>query len=204
MDLLLRSKLKALPPWNPAAFPVRSAIARFITISEQSVTGARAVEAALGRLSDAELDEYSQPEAIPSTSEAVAFLAKKGAQSSQYHWIQQEDCLLLLSRSKRAESLGVPGVAFEFVIRTGRSIWTVRRIPDPGEILDCPVYFERNELITHSRRPSKLRADVMRPQPQYGLARLGRAIAVALSPLRLRKDSLRQQKGSERVAVSGA
>jgi len=189
MDLRLRSKLRALPIWNRADFPLRPAIARFLTISEQSPTGVKVLETALDKLSDADLDEYSQPTTIASTSEAAAFLAEKVGRSSLYSWVQQQDCLLLLSRSKRAEDLGVPGVAFEFVIRTGRSAWTAYRIPDPAEILDCAMYFERNELMTHSRRPLKVPVGATRPQPHSRLVRLGQAIALALSPLPVRQDS---------------
>ncbi len=203
MDLRLRTKLKALPIWDPADFSVRSAIADFMTISEQSTTGAGTIEAALDEVSDAQLDEYGHPQTIASTSRARAFLAEKGAQSSQYHWKRRGDCLVLLAGSRFAESLDVPGVAFEFVVRTGRSAWTVYRIPDPGEILSYAVYLVRNELIIRSRRPSKSPIRAVREKPQNALAKLGRAIAMALSPLPIREGSLRRCKESGRVAVSG-
>jgi hypothetical protein len=205
MDLRLRSKLKALPIRNPAAFSLRSAIATFVTISEQSATTAKTLEAALDKLSNAKLDEYSQPETIHSTSEAIAFLARRSAQSSEYLWKQRGNCLVLLSRGRFAESLGVPGVAFEFVIRTGRSTWTVYRIPDPGEMLDCAMYLERNELITHSRRPAKRPARRKQVRPRNKLAKLGRAIELALTPLPApHRESSHQRRGSETVSISGA
>jgi hypothetical protein len=204
MDLRLRSKLKALPIWNAADLSPRSTITGFMMSSESSKTDIRALEAALNRLSDAELDKYSHPETIASTSQAIAFLADKGGQSSQYHWKRQGSCLLLISRSRFAEHRAVPGVALEFVIRTGRSEWTVYRIPDPGEILGCAVYLERNELIAHSRRPLKSPIRAMRTKPHRRLAGLGRAVATALRPLPIRQASLRRRKDSDGVAVSGA
>lgn len=203
MDLRLRWKLKALPIWNPEEFPLRSAITALITISEQSATAAGALEAALDKLSDAELNEYSHPGEIPSTSEAIAFCANKSAQSSQYQWRQQDNCLVLLSRSKLAESRNMPGVAFEFIIRTGISSWAVYRVPDPGEILDCAMYFERNELISHSQRPSKLPVLVERERLRFRLAGIRKAIGAALLPLPARKDSSDQREKSDEVAVSG-
>ncbi|UCE46684.1 MAG: hypothetical protein JSW47_13815, partial [Phycisphaerales bacterium] len=202
MDLCLHWKLKALPIWNPAVFSLRSAIATFITISERSVTDARALEAALGKLSDGELEEHSHPETVKSTSQAIAFLASKGAQSSQYNWKQHDNCLVLLSRSKFAESL--PGVAFEFVIRTGRSSWTVYRIPDPGEILDFAMYLERNELIMYSQHPSKSPIRIRRQRLRYRLAKLAKAISLALLPLPVHKDPLCQRRGAEGATISGA
>ena len=204
MDLRLRSKLRALPIWNAADLSPTSMIAGFMVSSEPSETDIRALEAALNRLSDAELDKYSHAQTIASTSQAIAFLADKGGQSSQYHWKRRGSCLLLISRSRFAEHRGVPGVAFEFVIRTGKSEWTAYRIPDPGEILGCAVYLERNELIAHSRRPLKSPIRAVRGQPQHRLARLGRAIAMALWPLPVRRDALRRGKESDGVAVSGA
>ncbi len=204
MDLRLRSKLKALPIWSAADLSPRSTIAGFMASSESSETDIRAFEAALNRLSDAELDKYSHPETIASTSQAIAFLADKGGQSSRYHWKRRGGCLLLISRSRFAEHRGVPGVAFEFVIRTGKSEWTAYRIPDPGEILGCAVYLERNELIAHSRRPSKSPIRALRSKPQRRLAGFGRAVATALRPLPVRQASLRQRKESDGVAVSGA
>jgi len=204
MDLRLRWKLKALPIWNPGDFPLRSAIAAFLTISEQSTTGAGALKAALDKLSDDELDEYSHPGEIPSTSEAIAFCANKGAQSSQYQWRQQDSCLVLLSRSKFAESLNMPGVIFEFVIRKGRSSWTVFRVPDPGQILDCAMYFERNELIAHSPRPSRLPIYAMKERLRFRVAKIPKAIAMALLPLPVREGLSEKQNEPENVAVSGA
>ena len=204
MDLRLRSKLKALPIWNAADFSLRSTIADFIMTSERTETSARVLETALDKLSDAELNGYSHPRTIHTTSQAITFLAEKGAQSSEYHWRKQGSYLLLVSRSKFAEDKNVPGVAFEFVIRTGRSAWTVYRIPDPGEILGCAVYLERNELIAHSRRPSKSPIRAMRSKPQRRLAGFARAVATALWPLPVRQASLRQRKESDGVAVSGA
>ena len=204
MDLCLRWKLKALPIWNPEGFSLRSAIATFITISEQSATGAKALEAALGRLSNDELDEYSHPGTIPSTSEAIKFCANKGTQSSQYHWKQQDNCLVLLSKSKFAESRDMPGIIFEFVIRTSRSSWTVYRVPDPGEILDCAMYFERNELISHSQCPSISPISAGRQRLRFSLARIAKSIVVALSPLPVHQNPPRQRKGSENVTIPGA
>ncbi|MHC4564773.1 MAG: hypothetical protein ACYTE3_03350 [Planctomycetota bacterium] len=204
MDLGLRSKLKALPIWNAADFSLRSMIADLTMSSERSETDLRAFEAALDELSDARLERHSHPQTIPSKSQTVAFLAEKVAQSSQYHWKKQGSCLLLISRSKTAEARNVPGVAFEFVIRTGRSAWTVYRIPDPGEILGCAVYLERNELIAQSQRPSKSPIRAMQSKPHRRLAGLGRAVATALRPLPVRQASIRQRKKSDGVAVSGA
>ncbi len=204
MDPRLRPKLKALPIWNAADFSLRSAIADLMMSSERSGTGLRAFGAALDKLSDARLERHSHPQTIPSTSQAVAFLAEKRAQSSEYHWKRQGSCLLLISRSRFAEHRAVPGVALEFMIRTGRSEWMVYRIPDPGEILGCAVYLERNELIAHSRRPLKSPIRTMRTKPHRRLAGLGRAVATALQPLPVRQASLRRRKESDGVAVSGA
>ena len=204
MDLCLCWRLKALPIWNPEGFSLRSVIANFITISEQSATGVRALEAVLGRLSDGELDEYSHPGAIPSTSEAIKFCANKGAQSSQYQWKQQDNCLVLLSRSKFAESRDMPGIIFEFVIRTSKSSWTVYRVPDPGEILDFAMYFERNELISHSQRPAILAIRARRQRLHFSLARIAKAIAVALSPVPVHQNPSRRRRGSENVTIPEA
>ena len=86
----------------------------------------------------------------------------------------------------------MPGVIFEFLIRTGRSSWKVYRVPDPGEILDHAMYFERNELITHSQRPAKLPIRTRREQFRFRLAKIPKAIAMALSPLPVREASLDQ------------
>jgi hypothetical protein len=201
MDLGLRSKLKALPIWSVTDSSPRSTIARFMMSSETDI---RAIEVALNRLSDDELDMYSHPQTIASTSQAVAFLTDKGGQSSQYHWKRRGSCLLLISRGKTAQARNMPGVAFEFVIRTGISAWTVYRIPDPAEILGCAVYLERNELIARSQRPSKVPIRAMRSKPHGRLARLCRAVAMALRPLPVRQASIRQPKKSDGVAVSGA
>jgi hypothetical protein len=197
MSLYLRSMLKALPIWDSAAFPLRSAIAHFVTISEQSTTATKVVEAALDRLSDDQLDRYTYPQIIPCTSEATIFLAEKEGQSSEYRWRQQGDCLLLLSRGRFAKDIDVPGVAFELVIRTGRSAWRVYRVPEPCEVLDCAVYFERNELVAHSRQPCKLPIRTMR---QKWPVRLGRAVGQLLAAL----SPLPRHKESEGVVVSGA
>ena len=204
MELRLRWKLKALPILNPAVFPLRFAIATFITFSEPSAAGAEALEAALGKLSNEELDEFSHPGKIPSTSEAVAFCANKGAQSSEYDWKQQDNCLVLLSKSKFAESRDMPGVIFEFIIRTSRNSWTVYRVPDPGEILDRAVYFERNELITHSQRPLKSPIRTGREKLRFRLAKMPGAVALALSPLPGHRKPERQHRKPEGAIISEA
>lgn len=203
MDLCIRRKLKALPIWNSGNFSLRSVIATFITISEQPGIGTREIEAALGRLSDSELGEYSQPGYIPSTSEAIAFCSNKSAQSSQYLWKHQDNCLVLVSKSKFAENRNLPGVIFEFIIRTGKSSWTVYKVPDPCEILDFPMYFERNELITHSHRPVKLPILARREQLSFRLGKIPKAIAMALTPLPVSDSSLHQRKESRDMTVSG-
>lgn len=157
MKFHLRSKLKCLPIWNPGVCSLRSTIAHLIAISEQSPMAYREIKAALDKLSDAELGNCTCFEIIDSTSEAIAFLRRKQAQSPSYRWIQAGDYLFLLCNSERAKRLGVPGVAFELVIRTGPSEWVVYRVPDPNEVFGCPTYFERNELVIHSQRPVKLR-----------------------------------------------
>jgi hypothetical protein len=204
MYLSLRWKLKALPIWKPDEFDLKSAISRFITISETSSTKTEVLEAALGKLSDYELDQYSYPMNIPSITRAVTFCVEKGTQSSRYHWKKQDDCLVLLSQSKFAEKSDLPGVIYEFIIRTSRSSWTVYRVPEPRELLDCAVYFERNELIRHSQPPSKLTISSERRRLRYRLALTLRAIALALSPMPVRKDSLNRCKESEDMAISGA
>ncbi len=188
MDLRIRSKLKALPIWSAADFSPKSVIVDFMTISERSGLIARSLRAALNKLSDAELDEYSEPRTMSSTSQATAFLADKGTQSSEYQWTQHDSCLVLLARSRFAKRLDVPGVVFEFVIRTGRSTWTAYRMPEPREIFGCPVYLDRNELVAHSRRPSRLPMPAVRRRPRRKLIGLGRAVAVALWPSPVRQD----------------
>ncbi len=197
MSLHLRSMLKALPIWDPSAFPLRSAIAHFMAISEQSTTVTRVLEAAMGGLSDDQLDRYTYPEMIRCTSEATTFLANKEAQSCEYRWRQQGDCLLLLARSSFAKDHDVPGVAFEFVIRTGKSAWRVYRVPEPCEVFDCAIYLERNELAARSHRPCKLPIGTTRQRWPGRLGRAAGQLLAALSPLPRHKES-------EGVAVSGA
>lgn len=204
MDLRLRSKLRALPILDEPDASPRSRIAGLITFCEPTGTDVRSLESALDKLSDAELDKYSKPQTIASTSQAIAFLADKCSQSPQYLWKRQGSCLLLVSRSRFAQNRAVPGVAFEFVIRTGRSEWTAYRVPDPGRVLGCAVYLERNELIAHSRRPLKSPIRPMPTKPARRLARLCRAVATALRPLPVRRLSLNRGEESEDVAVSGA
>lgn len=174
-----RSKLKALPILNPRAFSLRCTISGLICISEPSLQAMACmltIKAALDKLSDAELERYTKPERFTSVSEAIAYMANREAQSSEYLWKQQGHCLFLLDRSGFAKSTDVPGVALEFVTRTGVSVWTFHRIPDPGDVLDRPAYFERNELLAHSQRPSKSPMDPNRQSPHDRQHRFGRAV----------------------------
>ncbi len=75
-----------------------------------------------------------------------------------------------------AKSMDVPGVAFEFVTRTGVSAWTFHQVPDPGDVLGYPAYFERNELMAYSQRPSKSPICPKRKSSHDKLYGLGRAV----------------------------
>jgi hypothetical protein len=151
----LRSTSKALPILSPTDFSLRSPVSALFTISEPSREGTRAVRAALDTLSDAELEKHTEPRQITSAWAADAYMAGRKAQSSEYIWRRQDGCLVLLARSKVAKSRGVPGVVFEFMIRTSVSKWTVYQVPELGSIVDFAGYFERNELVGYSPRPTK-------------------------------------------------
>ncbi len=153
-----RSKLKALPVLDPAIFSLKCTIPQLISISEpflQKLSCMTTIKAALDKLSDGELDRHTRPLSLASASEAIAYMKDRRAESSQYLWEQHGHCLFLLARGEFARSRGVPGVAFEFLTRTGPSEWTVRRIPDPLDVLGHVSHFERNELMCYTLRPVK-------------------------------------------------
>ena len=131
-------------------------ISALFTISEPLPLRIMTIERALDKLSETELEKHLEPEKITSLPEADAYMAEREAQSSEYLWDRQGPCLSLLARSRFAKRSGMPGVVFEFIMRTGVSTWTVYRIPNPDDVFDHPVYLERNELMAHSRRPLKL------------------------------------------------
>lgn len=175
-----RSRLKALPILNTGALSLRCTISDLICISEpapEAVAGMLTVKAALDKLSDFELERHTKPQRFTALCEAGAYMTIREAQSSEYLWRQQGHCLFLLDRSASAESTDVPGVALEFVTRTGVSVWTFHRVPDPCDILERPAYFERNELLAHSQRALKSPKDVDRQFPRDRKHRLGRVVS---------------------------
>lgn len=177
MSWHLRSTSKALPILSPKDFSLRYTVLALFTISEPSRDGARAVRAALDTLSDAELERHTEPKQITSGWAADAYMAGRKAQSSEYVWRRQDGCLFLLARSNVAKSRGAPGVVFEFMIRTGVSKWTVYQVPELGSILDFAGYFERNELVAYSPRPTKSAIRLKRESPRDRLHRLGRTVS---------------------------
>lgn len=174
-----RSRLEALPILNPRVFSLRCTISYLLCISElsfQAMGSMMAIKVALDKLSDTELERHTRPEGFTFVSEAIAYMANKEAQSSEYIWRQQGHCLSLVARSRFARRMAVPGVAFEFVTRTGVSEWTAYRIPDSGDVIAPPAYFERNELMAYSPRPSKSLVCPKRKSSHDRLHRLGRAV----------------------------
>ena len=154
----LRSRLKALPILDPAVFSLKCTISQLICISEpslQAMSGMTTIKAALDKLSDAELDRHTRPLSLASASDAIAYMKNREAESSQYLWEQQGHCLFLLAEGEFARNRGVPGVVFEFLTRTGPSVWTVRHIPDPLDVVGHPSHFERNELMCYTQRPAR-------------------------------------------------
>jgi len=171
----LRSRLKALPILDPAVFSLNCTISQLICISEPSLqvaSGMTTIKAALDKLSDAELDGHTRPLSLASAAEAITYMNNRQAESSQYLWEQQSHCLFLLCRGEIARSRGVPGVAFELLTRTGPSGWTVRRIPDPIDVLGHVSHFERNELVCYSQRPGTSQTCPEWNSPHGGLFRL--------------------------------
>ena len=173
------SRLKALPVLNPGICSIKCIISRLICISEPLVhdgTDTVTIQIALDKLSEAELDKHTRPKDLTSVSEVKKYMASRQSESSEYLWDQQVDCMFLLATSEFAKSKGVPGVAFEFVTRTDQSVWTIRRIPDPGDLLTHPAHFERNELVLYSQRPSDLPISQRRKSVSYGFFGVGRAV----------------------------
>ncbi|KPK34992.1 MAG: hypothetical protein AMJ65_17680 [Phycisphaerae bacterium SG8_4] len=177
----VRPRLKALPILDPATFSSRSVISVLLTISETSPLGETTTKTALDRLSDAELEEYTKPKEITSASEAHAYMANTETQSAEYAWRRNGQYIFLLAASRHAKDLGVPGIVFEFMIRTGASQWTVYQIPDPDNVFEHAVHFYRNELMAYSQRPVKSPIHLKPKRVRgklYGLGRtLGRAAA---------------------------
>jgi hypothetical protein len=171
----LRSRLKALPVLDPAVFSLKCTISRLICISEPSLqvaSGMTTIKCALDKLSDAEFDGHTRPLSLASAAEAITYMNNRQAESSQYLWEQQGHYLFLLARGEIARSRGVPGVAFEFLTRTRPSVWTVRRIPDPRDVLSHVSHFERNELVCYSQRPVTSQTCLERNSGHGGLFRL--------------------------------
>lgn len=176
MAMYARSRLRALPIHNPRDFSLRSTIAILVNISELSPLDIRTTKAALDKLSDVELEKYTEPEELTSASEAGAHVANRRAQSSEHLWKRQDSYLFLLSRSRFAKRRRVPGVVFELMIRTGVSTWTVYQIPDSVSVFKRAVYLERNELMAYSHRPPKLPICPKQKFSHDRLYRLGRAV----------------------------
>jgi len=177
--LHLRSRLKGLPVLDSRVFSLRCTISRLICISEPSVqviSGMTTIKAALDTLSEAELDGHTGPLSLASVSQAITYMKNREAESSQYLWAQEGHCLFLLARGEFARSRGVPGVAFEFLTRTGPSEWTIRRVPDPLDLLEHVSHFERNELVCYSQRPVRSQTCLEWNRPRGGLFRLGFAV----------------------------
>ena len=183
MHRYVRPRLKALPILDPATFSSRSAISVLLTISEPSPLGETKIEAALDRLSDAKLEKHTKPKEITSESEARAYMANTKTQSSEYTWRQNGQYIFLLAASKHAKRLGVPGVVFEFMIRTGASQWTVYQIPDPGDVLEDPAHFYRNELMAYSHGPLKSPIHLKRKHVHGKLYRVGWTLGRAAASL---------------------
>ncbi len=169
-------RLKALPILNPTTFSLRSAISVLLTMSESSPFIETTTRAALDRLSDAELEKHTKPEEITSTPEARACMANTKRQSPEYTWRRNGQYIFLLARSRHARRLGVPGVVFEVMIRTGTSEWIVYQIPDPDNVFMRPAYLYRNELMAYSHRPVKSPIHLKREHVHGGLYRLGRTL----------------------------
>ncbi len=178
MNWYLRSKSRALPILNRKTFSLRSIISVLFTVSEPPTWGTITAKAALDKLSDADLERYTEPEQFTSASAAATYMASRKAQSSECIWRKQDDGLSLLARSKFAKSLGVPGVVFEFMVRTGASTWTVYQMPEPSNIFNSRVHLARNELMTCSNRPDKL-SICPKQKPSHGRLynRLGRTLS---------------------------
>ena len=183
MRQYVRPRLKSLPILDPTAFSSRSAISVLLTISEPSPLDEKTIKAALDRLSDAELEKHTKPEEITSVSEARAYMANTRTQSRECTWKRNGQYIFLLARSRHAKCLGVPGVVFEFVIRTGASQWTVYQIPDPGNVLKHPAHFYLNELMAYSHRPVKSPIHLRHKHVHGRLYRLGRTLGRAAASL---------------------
>jgi hypothetical protein len=183
MRRYVRPGMKALPILDPTTFSSRSAISVLLTISEPSPLGETTIKAAIDRLSDAELEKHTKPKEITSASEARAYMANTKTQSPEYAWRRNDQYIFLLAGSKHAKHLGVPGVVFEFMIRTGASQWTVYQIPDPGSVFERPAHFYRNELMAYSHRPAKSPIHLRHKHVHGRLYRLGRTLGRAAASL---------------------
>ena len=183
MRRCVRPRLKALPILDPMTFSSRSAISVLLTISEPSPHGETTIKATLDRLSDAKLEKHTKPKEITSASEARAYMANTKTQSPEYTWSRNGQYIFLLAGSRHAKHLGVPGVVFEFMIRTGASQWTVYQIPDPGNVFEHPAHFYRNELMAYSHRPVKSPIHLKRKHVHgrvHGLGRILGRVAASL------------------------
>jgi hypothetical protein len=168
-----------LPILDPAVISLKCTISRLICISEPSLkvkSRMKAIEAALDKFSDAELDRHTKPLSLASVSEATAYMKKREAESSEYLWEQEGFYLFLVAKGELAQSRGLPGVALEFLTRAGPSAWVVRRVPDPLDLLGYAAHFERNELICDSQRPGEPQICLEDNADQGRLSRLGQAI----------------------------
>lgn len=175
----IRSRLRSLPISDSEVFSLRFIISRLICISEPSPqvqSRIATIDAALDKLSDAELDRHTMPVSLDSVSEAVAYMRHRGAESSEYLWEQKDYCLFLVAKGELAKSREVPGVAFEFLTRTGPSTWVLRRVPDPLDLLGHAMEFERNELTCDSQRPVQSQICLQRNSDHGRMSSFGRAI----------------------------
>ena len=183
MRLYVRPRLEALPILDPTTFSSRSVIAVLLSVSEQSSLGDRTIKTALDKLSDAELEKYTKPKEINSVSEAHAYMVNIETQSAEYTWRRDGQYIFLLSASRRAKRLGVPGVVFEFMIRTGESQWTVYQMPEPDNVFEHPAHFYRNELMAYSHRPAKSPIQLKHEHVHGKLYELGRTLGRAAASL---------------------
>ena len=159
----LRSKLKALPIHDPKTFSLRSTISYLINISEPLPIGVVTIRTALNEIRGAAIEEYTKPDKFESMRETVAYMVNREVKSPKCTWKRHAHCLVLLARCELVERANIPGVALEFVTRTGKSAWAVHRMPDVNDILGHPVYLERNEIVAYSQCPQKLQ---VRPHQQ--------------------------------------
>ena len=152
----LRSKLKALPIHDPKTFSLRSTISYLINISEPLPIGVVTIRTALNEIRGAAIEKYTKPDKFESVRETVAYMVNREVKSPKCTWKRHGHCLVLLARCELVERANIPGVALEFVTRTGKSAWAVHRDPPPG---NWSIQNERNLLKSHFRKDSNHEED---------------------------------------------